>query len=123
MATIHKASEGSIKIAGTTVAEVKSISIEQKHAPINTSNLASTADTFVAGRTSWSGSCDCFWSSDDSGQLAITIGAKVALIFYPTSGKSFTGDVFVDSITIDNSSDDMISASFAFTGTGGLTIA
>jgi hypothetical protein len=120
---IYSGSGGSIKVGTDVLAELKSYSIDQKSDPIETTNLASSAKTFVAGKTSWSGSCDCFWSDDDTAQGALTAGAEVTITFYPTSGKSFTGSAHVDSLTIDSSTDDMVGASFSFTGNGALTYA
>jgi hypothetical protein len=120
---IHDGTGGSIRVGSDVLAELKSFNVDQKSDPIETTNMASTAKTFVAGKTSWSGSCDCFWSDDDTAQGTLTAGAQVTITFYPTAGKSFTGSAHVDSLTIDSSTDDMINASFSFTGTGALTYA
>ncbi len=124
----HKGSEGVVKVGSSTIAELKSYSIEESAETIETTTLSDAAKTFTAGTTAWSGSCDCYWDeTDTSGQGALTAGAEVTMNFYPegaTAGdKYYTGTAIVDSLTVEAGQDDMVSASFSFTGTGALSFA
>ncbi|MCP3896274.1 phage tail tube protein [Moraxella sp.] len=122
----HKGSEGVVKVGTATIAELKSYSIEESAETIETTALSDAAKTFTAGTTSWSGSCDCYWDeTDTTGQGALTAGAEVTMNFYPegasTDDKYYTGTAIVDSLTVEAGQDDMVAASFSFTGNGALS--
>ena len=126
MAT-HKGSEGTVKVGSNTVAEISSFTVNESAETIETTNLASTSRTYVAGLTSWDGSLECFWDeTDTTGQGAMTSGAEVTLNIYPegaTSGDQYaTGTAIITAISTsngDNSSN--VTASFTFQGTASLT--
>ncbi len=122
----HKGSEGVVKVGSATIAELKSYSIEESAETIETTELGDSAKTFTAGTTSWSGSCDCYWDeTDTTGQGALTAGAEVTMNFYPEGAslgdKYYTGTAIVDSLSVEAGQDDMVSASFSFTGNGALS--
>jgi len=117
---IYNGKDGIVKIGTDTIAELKSFSIDQKADTIETTNMTSAAKTYVAGKTSWSGSFECHFSDDDTAQLAITSGAIVTLSLYADTTAGKTGEAHVDSITISTATDDVTSISYSFTGTGTL---
>lgn len=122
----HKGSEGVVKIGTSTIAEVKSWSLEESAATIDDTILGDTWATKKAGVQTWSGSLECFWDETDStGQGAMTGGAAVTLNLYPegaTAGDTyFTGSVIITSISRSGANDGMVEASFSFEGNGALT--
>lgn len=122
----HKGSEGVVHIGTTAIAELKSWSLSVSAATIDTSLLSSTWAGAVAGKNSWSGSCECFWDeTDTNGQEALTPGASVVVKFYAegatTGDVYYTGTVIVTGIERSAGIDGMVEASFSFTGDGVLT--
>jgi len=112
MAT-HNATQGLIKVGSDTLGELKSFSFSENSDTIETSNLSSTAKTYAAGKTGFSGSAEAFWDNDDAGQTALSNGA--------TTGDKFrTGTCIVSEISTSLSTEGMVEASFTFTGSGTL---
>ena len=112
--------------SSTAIAELKSWSIDESGETIDATLLTSTSKLFKPGTKSWTGSCECFWSAEDTtGQDIMTAAAQVELVFLPegatTDDISYSGDAIVDSISRSASPDGMIEANFSFTGTGALT--
>lgn len=127
MAT-HKGSEGLVKVGSATIAEVKSYSLEESADTIETTKMGDAARTYLPSLTSFSGSVDCFWDeTDTAGQVALTPGASVTLVFYPegaTSGDTYySGTALVTGKTITGSFDGMVEASISVQGTGVITTA
>ncbi len=122
---IHKGEEGVVKVGANTVAETTDWSFTQSVDPIETTNLASTARTYVAGKPSGSGSVTCHWDeTDTSGQGALDIGNTVSLSLYP-GGSSVSGASFSAIITtVDFASggnDGLAGATFNFQVSGAVT--
>ena len=127
MAT-HKGSEGLVKVGSATIAEVKSYSLEETADTIETTKMGDAARTYLPSLTTFSGSVDCFWDeTDTAGQVALTPGASVTLVFYPegaTSGDTYySGTALVTGKTITGSFDGMVEASISVQGTGVITTA
>ena len=126
MAT-HNGSEGLVHIGTDAVGELKSWSVTENATMIDTTVLSDTAQTFSAGSTSWSGSCEAFLDETDTAQTALTSGASVTLKFYfegaTSSDKYYTGTALVESIDRSGATDDIVNVSFSFRGTGALTLA
>ena len=125
MAT-HKGSEGLIKVGSATVSEIKSYSLEESADTIETTKMGDAARTYLPSLTSFSGSVDCFWDeTDTSGQVALTPGASVTLVFYPEGAASgdtyYSGTALVTGKTITGSFDGMVEASISVQGTGAIT--
>jgi hypothetical protein len=124
----HKGSEGFVKVGSATIAEVKSYSLEESADTIETTKMGDAARSYLPSLTSFSGSVDCFWDEGDSaGQVALTPGASVTLVFYPegaTSGDTYySGTALVTGKTITGSFDGMVEASISVQGTGAITTA
>lgn len=125
MATIS-GSAGLVKVAAATVAELTGFSIEETANTIGDTQLTDTADTHLAGRTSFSGSIDCnFDSSDSTGQEAMTIGASISLTFQPAGTGSglpeYTGTATITGRSMAIADETTVSQSFSITGNGALT--
>ena len=127
MAT-HKGSEGLIKVGSNTVAEVRSYSLEETADVIESTSLSDTAKTFEASTTSFSGSVECFWDeTDTSGQVALSVGSSVTLVWYPEGDSAgdtyYSGSVIVTGKTITASNDSLVEASISVQGSGAITTA
>ena len=124
---VHKGSEGAIKIGSATVAEVKSYSLDESADTIETSNMGSSARTYLASLTSFSGSVDCMWDETDSSQNALAVGSTVTLLWYPegsaTGATYYSGEVIVTGKNITGSFDGLVEASIAVQGSGAITTA
>jgi len=123
----HKGSEGVIKIGGNTMAEVTGWTLTESSSTIENTELSDTTRSYLSGLSEYSGTVDCHWDeTDTNGQVACTIGASVALYFYPegaTSGDTyFSGTALVTGITRNASVDSLVESSLTFQGTGALAI-
>jgi predicted secreted protein len=124
MAT-HTGSEGTIKIGTDTLGELRSFSLETTGDTIETSNMGTTARTYKAGLTSWSGTASLFWDELDAGQTALVAGAEITIKVYPegaTAGdKYYTGTAIVTAKSVSASFDGLVESAISFQGTGTLS--
>jgi hypothetical protein len=124
MAT-HTGSEGTIKIGTDTLGELRSFSLETTGATIESSNMGTTARTYKAGLTAWSGTASLFWDETDAGQLSLVAGSEITIKVYPegaTAGdKYYTGSAIVTAKSVSASFDGLVESSISFTGTGALS--
>lgn len=124
MAT-HKGSEGTVTADANTVAELTSWSFDDTAGTIDDSELSDSAATFLADKTSWTGSIEAHWDeTDTTAQGAMLAGALVVIVFEPegsTTGDAiFTGSAIITSRSLSTSIGSTISASFSLQGTGAL---
>ena len=124
MAT-HKGSEGVVKAGGNTIAEVTGFSFDETADTIESTALSNSARAFVSDLISFTGTIDCFFDETDTAQNAMTAGAQLTVELYPEGTASgatyFTGTVIITSISRANAINSLVTASFGFQGTGGLT--
>lgn len=124
MAT-HHGKEGVVKAGGTAIGEITGFTLETTADVVEDTQLSDAAKTFVAGRTSFSGTLDMHYDETDSPQQTLTTGSSIAFILLPegdTSGdESFTGSGIVTGMNVTNAMDGIISRSVTFQGTGALT--
>ena len=124
MAT-HTGSEGTIKIGANTLGELRSFSLETTGDTIETSNMGTTARTYKAGLTSWSGTASLFWDELDTAQNACTTGSEITIAVYPegaTAGdKYYTGTAIITGKSVSASFDGLVESSISFQGTGTLS--
>ena len=122
---VHTGSEGLIKVGSDTVGELRSFSLETTGDTIESTNMGTTARTYKAGLTSWSGTASLFWDEVDAGQLALVIGTEIVIKVYhegATAGdKYYTGSAIVTAKSISASFDGLVESSISFTGTGALS--
>ena len=125
MAT-HTGSEGTIKIGTDTLGELRSFSVETTGDTIETSNMGTTARTYKAGLTSWSGTASLFWDELDNGQLALTVGSEITIKVYPEGAsagdKYYTGSAIVTAKSVSASFDGLVESEISFQGTGTLSL-
>ena len=125
MAT-HHGKEGVVTAGGTAVGELTSFTLETTGDVVEDTALTDATKSFVAGRTSFSGTLEMHFDETDSPQTSLTAGSSLAFILLPegnSSGdRSFTGTGIVTGMSVNNSMDAIISRTVTFQGTGALTI-
>jgi len=125
MAT-HTGSEGTVKVGTDAIAEIRSFSIEESADTLDDTSMGDTARTYKTSLTTYTGSIDVLWDEiDTAGQGALTIGAEVALNFYPegdTSGDVYyTGLAIVTGVSRNSSYDGLVEMSISVQGNGALS--
>lgn len=125
MAT-HTGSEGTIKVATTTVGELRSYSLEQTADTIEDTSMGDTSRSYKTALKGWSGSASLFFDEADAGQLLLVLGTSIALKVYPEGASSgdkyYYGDAIITGSNISASFDGMVEAEVTFTGTGAITL-
>jgi len=122
----HTGQAGLVKLGTDVVGSVTGFSLDTTGDVIESSNLGSTARSYMAGRTSFTASVEVnFDEGDSSGQLALTVGSTVALKLYPEGADSgdyyWSGSAIVTGEGSSVTLDDLIKTSFTLQGTGVLT--
>ena len=125
MAT-HHGKEGVVTVGGTGVGELTGFTLETTGDVVEDTALTHATKSFVAGRTSFSGTLEMHFDETDTPQTNLTAGSSLAFILLPegnSSGdRSFTGTGIVTGMSVNNSMDAIISRTVTFQGTGALTI-
>jgi len=125
MAT-HHGKEGVVTAGGTGIGELTGFTLETTGDVVEDTALTDATKSFVAGRTSFSGTLEMHFDETDSAQTSLTAGSSIAFILLPegnSSGdRSFSGTGIVTGMSVNNSMDAIISRTVTFQGTGALTI-
>tara|TARA_X000000950_G_C13888376_1_gene649810 strand:+ start:849 stop:1235 length:387 start_codon:yes stop_codon:yes gene_type:complete len=125
MAT-HHGKEGVVKAGGTAVGELTGFTLETTGDVVEDTALSDATKSFLAGRTSFSGTLEMHFDETDSPQTSLTAGSSIAFILLPegdaSGDRSFTGTGIVTGMSVNNSMDAIISRTVTFQGTGALTI-
>ena len=125
MAT-HTGSEGTIKVATTTVGELRSYTLDQTADTIEDTQMGDTSRSYKSALKGWSGSASLFFDEADAGQLLLVLGTEIALKVYPEGASSgdkyYYGQAIITGSNISASFDGMVEAEVTFTGTGVLTL-
>ena len=125
MAT-HTGSEGTIKVATTTVGELRSYSLEQTADTIEDTSMGDTSRSYKSALKGWSGSASLFFDEADAGQILLVLGTEIALKVYPEGASSgdkyYYGQAIITGSNISASFDGMVEAEVTFTGTGAITL-
>lgn len=123
---VHKGSEGYVKVASNTVAEVKDWSLTETAETIDTTSMGDAARSYVPSLTTASGSISVHWDETDStGQGAMTVGSEVTLNLYPEGAD--TGDTYatfsaiITEAGVSAAFDGLVEATFSFTANGAVT--
>ena len=124
MAT-HHGKEGVVTAGGTGVGELTGFTLETTGDVVEDTALTDATKSFVAGRTSFSGTLEMHYDETDSPQQTLTAGSSISFILLPegnSSGdESFTGTGIVTGMSVNNAMDEIISRTVTFQGTGALT--
>ena len=122
----HHGKEGVVTAGGSGVGELTGFTLETTGDVVEDTALTDATKSFVAGRTSFSGTLEMHFDETDSPQTSLTAGSSIAFILLPegnSSGdRSFTGTGIVTGMSVNNSMDAIISRTVTFQGTGALTI-
>ena len=125
MAT-HHGKEGVVTAGGSGVGELTSFTLETTGDVVEDTALTDATKSFVAGRTSFSGTLEMHFDETDSPQTSLTAGSSIAFILLPegnaSGDRSFAGTGIVTGMSVTNSMDAVISRNVTFQGTGALTI-
>ena len=124
MAT-HHGKEGVVTAGGTGIGELTGFTLETTGDVVEDTELSDATKSFVAGRTSFSGSLDMNYDETDSPQQTLTVGSSIDFVLLPegnSSGdESFTGSGIITSMSVTNGMDAVITRTVNFQGSGTLT--
>ena len=125
MAT-HHGKEGVVTVGGTGVGELTSFTLETTGDVVEDTALTDATKSFVAGRTSFSGTLEMHFDETDTPQTTLVAGASISFVLLPegnaSGDRSFTGTGIVTGMSVNNSMDAIVSRTVTFQGTGALTI-
>ena len=125
MAT-HHGKEGVVTAGGTGIGELTGFTLETTGDVVEDTALTDATKSFVAGRTSFSGTLEMHFDETDSPQTSLTAGSSISFVLLPegndTGDQSFTGTGIVTGMSVNNSMDAIVSRTVTFQGTGTLTI-
>lgn len=129
---VYTGESGVIKfdVAGTptAVASVRSFTIDQETATVETTAMGATANarTYLPTLKAFSGTADVYFRDDDVAQSAFYAGIggdAATLEVYPsgeTTGIKLTGEIIITGFSITSNFDGLVEASITFQGTGHL---
>ena len=124
MAT-HFGKEGVVTAGGTGIGELTGYTLETTADVVEDTQLSDSTKSFVAGRTSFSGTLDMSYDETDSPQQTLTAGTTIAFILAPecngSGDETFTGSGIVTGMSVNVSLDGITTRSVTFQGTGTLT--
>ena len=124
MAT-HHGKEGVVKAGGTGIGELTGFTLETTADVVEDTQLSDSTKSFVAGRTSFSGTLEMSYDETDSPQQTLTAGTTIAFILAPEGNSSgdetFTGSGIVTGMSVNVTLDGITTRSVTFQGTGTLT--
>ena len=124
MAT-HFGSEGVVTAGGTGIGALTSYTLEKTADVVEDTQLSDSTKSFVAGRTSFSGTLEMSYDETDSPQQTLTAGTTIAFILAPEGNASgdetFTGSGIVTGMSVNVTLDGITTRSVTFQGTGTLT--
>ena len=124
MAT-HHGKEGVVTAGGTAVGELTGFTLETTGDVVEDTALTDSTKSFLAGRTSFSGTLEMHYDETDAQQETLTAGSSISFVLLPegndTGDQSFTGTGLVTGMSVNNSMDAVVSRTVTFQGTGALT--
>ena len=124
MAT-HFGKEGVVTAGGTGIGELTGYTLETTADVVEDTQLSDSTKSFVAGRTSFSGTLEMSYDETDSPQQTLTAGTEIAFILAPEGNASgdetFTGSGIVTGMSVNVTLDGITTRSVTFQGTGTLT--
>ena len=124
MAT-HHGKEGVVTAGGTGIGEITGFTLETTGDVVEDTALTDATKSFVAGRTSFSGTLEMHYDETDAQQETLTAGSSISFVLLPegndTGDQSFTGSGIITGMSINNAMDGIVSRSLTFQGTGSLT--
>ena len=123
---VHHGKEGEVVVGGSAVGELTNFTLETTGDVVESTKIADGAKSFVAGRTSFSGTLDMHFDEADSVQTQLTAGASVTFKLLPEGSQSgdrkFEGAGIITGMSVTQPLDGIVARSVTFQGTGALTI-
>ena len=124
MAT-HFGKEGVVTAGGTGIGELTGYTLETTSDVVEDTQLSDATKSFVAGRSSFSGTLEMSYDETDSPQQTLTAGTTIAFILAPEGNSSgdetFTGSGIITGMSVNVTLDGITTRSVTFQGTGALT--
>jgi len=141
MAKVYTGRDGSLQVAGTTIAKVSSFSVQANLETLETTTLSENIRSYVPGVVGYTGSCSLLYYKEDSGSInttsllsalvktgsaGVTSSDTVDLTFRWVDGAD-NNDIkikaYVSSATMGAATADLVRAEISFIGTGELLAA
>ena len=123
---VHHGKEGEVAVGGTAVGELTSFTLETTGDVVESTQMSDGAKSFIAGRTSFSGTLEMHFDEADSVQTQLTAGASVTFKLLPEGSSSgdrkFEGAGIVTGMSVSQPLDGIVSRTVTFQGTDALTI-
>ena len=123
---VHHGKEGEVVVGGSAVGELTNFTLETTGDVVESTKMADGAKSFVAGRTSFSGTLDMHFDEADSVQTQLTAGASVTFKLLPEGSSSgdrkFEGAGIITGMSVTQPLDGIVARSVTFQRTGALTI-
>ena len=124
--SVHHGKEGEVVVGGSAVGELTSFTLETTGDVVESTQMSDGAKSFIAGRTSFSGTLEMHFDETDSGQTSLTAGASVTFKLLPEGSSSgdrkFEGAGIVTGMSVSQPLDGIVSRTVTFQGTDALTI-
>ena len=124
MAT-HHGKEGVVTAGGSGVGELTGFTLETTADVVEDTALTDATKSFVAGRTSFSGTLEMSYDETDSPQQTLTAGTSISFVLGPEGDGSgdeiFSGSGIITGMSVNVGLDAITTRSVTFQGTGALT--
>ena len=123
---VHHGKEGEVVVGGSAVGELVSFTLETTGDVVESTQMSDSAKTFIAGRTSFSGTLEMHFDEADSVQTQLVAGASVTFKLLPEGSsagdRKFEGAGIITGMSVNQPLDGIVARSVTFQGTGALTI-
>ena len=123
---VHHGKEGEVTVGGSAVGELVSFTLETTGDVVESTKMSDSAKSFIAGRTSFSGTLEMHFDEADSVQTQLTAGTSITFKLLPegssTGDRKFEGASVITGMSVSQPLDGVVSRSVTFQGTGALTI-
>ena len=122
--------DGQVTIAGQAVVSTRNFSVDMTSDTIETTTMGVDVRTYVKGMSSWSGSADIYFNTDDyqantiitSTSLAAIGSTPVGVKFYldqeDTNDVVLYGNGIITGYSVSSSMDGLVEATISFQGSG-----
>jgi len=124
MAT-HHGKEGVVKAGGTGIGELTGFTLETTADVVEDTQLSDSTKSFLAGRTSFSGTLEMSYDETDSPQQTLTAGTSISFVLGAEGDGSgdeiFSGSGIITGMSVSVPLDGITTRSVTFQGTGALT--
>ena len=121
----HHGKEGVVTAGGSGIGELTGFTLETTGDVVEDTALTDATKSFVAGRTSFSGTLEMSYDETDSPQQTLTAGSSISFVLLPegnaSGDESFTGTGIVTGMSVSIPLDGITTRSVTFQGTGALT--